>query len=115
MKKDAYGGRGLFATRALNQGDLVATFPRALVWGQREARRLITSLPVDVPDMSALVLLILQLQRSDDGRGHPFSRTLPRSYQVRHVHSYGPQPWLPPQAIVRRHVVLIVQVVGYGW
>ena len=56
--RDQYGGRGLFATRPIPAGGIVAVLPRALRIGQKEACATV-AIPHNTPDLSALSLLLL--------------------------------------------------------
>lgn len=56
--RDKYGGRGLFATRGIPAGGVVATLPRDLRIGQQQACARL-ALPSNTPDLSALALYII--------------------------------------------------------
>lgn len=76
---DSYGGRGLFATRHLGVGEVIAMLPRSLRWGQSYACHQ-SSLPFlspSTPDLTALSLLVLQLCRDN----HIYAKCLPRQSQ----------------------------------
>jgi hypothetical protein len=79
--RDKYGGRGLFATRPIPAGGIVAVLPRTLRIGQRQACERL-SLPSNTPDLSALSLLLMSYVNENstlDPRDNwgVYGRTLP--------------------------------------
>ena len=70
---DSHGGRGIFATRDLVQGEIIAVLPRPLRWGQSHACKTMPLLPTSTPDLTALTLLVIYMCQED----HIFSKCLP--------------------------------------
>lgn len=70
---DSYGGRGIFATRDLFPGEIIAILPRKLRWGQSHACKMMPLLPKSTPDLTALTLLVLHMCQQD----HIYTRCLP--------------------------------------
>jgi hypothetical protein len=79
--RDAYGGHGLFTTRPVRKGDVVATLPRELRVGQRLACQTLPRLPPNTPHLSALSLLLLHFSRAVETDWNIYIRTLPRRGQ----------------------------------
>lgn len=82
-RRDAFGGRGLFATAPAAPTTPLAVLPRHLRWGQSFAARgshhkhsstLEGIIPPNTPDLTALTLLVLRLCQ----QGHIYARCLPR-------------------------------------
>lgn len=70
---DSHGGRGIFSTRDLVQGEIIVVLPRALRWGQSHACKTMSLLPKSTPDLTALTLLLLYLCQEE----HIYTRCLP--------------------------------------
>jgi len=83
---DSFGGRGLFTTKDIQTGEVIAVLPRSLRWGQSHACRVLR-LPKSTPDLTALTLLVLQLSRQD----HVYAKCLPRREQFTNALLMSPE------------------------